>query len=806
MSQAAKLAPGLGQRNHAARQVPPSGLPAQATAFVGRYREVATARDLLCSTEARLLTLTGPPGVGKTRLAIQVASGIGASFPGGIYFVPLAAVTRAEAMIAHIAQALGLKELSNLPLLQRVQEHLGDKQILLVLDNLEQVEDPALTIGALLTAGPSLKILATSRTRLQVYGEHEFRVPAMSVPDLGPVANLQTLSRVEAVALFVQRARAANVEFKLTRDNAEAVAQICAKLEGLPLAIELAAARTRLLTPQELVHRLEDRLALLTGGPLDLPARQQTLEAAVAWSYDLLSQEEQRLFRRLAVFSGGFTLEAVSALERQLADEPVDGSMALLESLHDKSLVTQTTYGEEIGGEVRFTMLETIRVYAEALLLESGEWEAARKAHALYFLRRAAERPQRLFSPEGKATFDRLEREHDNVRAALLWCSTTTDPEGVEIGLGLVNAMRLFWDARAYLLEQRNQLAAILPRAGECANAAYARALQAMGRVETLLGNPESGIAYLQEALRLLRTTGDTEWIIVALDSLGHAAIHMHDSAAAEAYFRECAELQAATGDKAGLANTIGRQADLALHNGDKAEAREMFAQALSIAREADMPLLVAELQVFIAYANAEDGEYDRLIAMLCESLETLQAMDAVQDLAYATGVLGKIAYLQGYHEWAVRTFSAASTLFSRCGLPLEPPLHTDPAEYERYLAELREKMGEQSFSAAWEKGQTLDTGQIVAEYRRVLAGEPWEQERARPEEPAATSAGLTARELEVLRLVASGMTNQEAATTLMVSYHTINMHLRSIYSKLGVSSRSAATRYALLHRLIDEA
>ncbi|HEX8221155.1 MAG TPA: LuxR C-terminal-related transcriptional regulator [Chloroflexia bacterium] len=808
MSKANPIAHISEANGHAPGTAAPRSLPAQITPFVGRQREVAAVRELLHDAGVRLLTLTGPPGIGKTRLAVQVASNVAGRFSGGVCFVSLAAVTRPDGIVAHVAQGLGLREMSNQPLFQRLQEHLAQKQMLLVLDNLEQIESPASTIGSLLAACPQLKVLATSRTRLQVYGEHEYRVPTLGLPDAERLPNLQSLSKVEAVALFVQRAQAARADFRLSEANAEAVARLCVGLDGLPLAIELAAARTRTLSPQAMLARLHHRLDLLGGGPRDLPARHQTLREAIAWSYDLLTPGEQQLFRRLAVFSGGATIEAIRHVAGEHDGTQVESACveALVESLHDKSLLAQPAQEEQEGAEVRFSMLETVRDYARERLAESGELEAARKAHALYYQGLANMRAEVVVSPEGRALLDRLEREYDNVRAALAWCAETEDPEGTDIGLRFADGMSLFWNIRGYLKDQHEQVMLMLSKADQATDKhALARVLIAAGRSETLLGNEREGKRYLEESLALSRDAGDKHATVVALSALGHAAVHLEDVALAQACFEECLVLHAESGDACGIATILSKQADLALHRGDIARARVKFEEALTVARDIYAPMLLADLLTYTGYVSAEEGEYERAVEGLSQAIEMMQEMEAVQSIAYAVGVLGKVAYMQGRHEQAVRLYAAASALFDRCGLPLEPPLHTDPAEYRRHLEESRGTLGDRAFDAAWERGRELTVPEMLAELRNPPRQEAVETAQLHPGVSGSSTlaSGLTPRELEVLRLVASGMTNSEAAAALTVSPHTINMHLRSIFSKLGVTSRSAATRFALVNGLV---
>jgi DNA-binding CsgD family transcriptional regulator len=366
--------------------------------------------------------------------------------------------------------------------------------------------------------------------------------------------------------------------------------------------------------------------------------------------------------------------------------------------------------------------------------------------------------------------------------------------------------MSLFWNIRGYLKEQHEQVRAMLSKAGQATDRqVLARLLVAAGRSETLLGNEQEGKRYLEESLALSRESGDKHAIVVALSALGHAAVHLDDLALAEACFEECLALHVESGDTCGIATILSKQADLALHSGDVAGARAKFEEALTVARDVYAPMLLADLLIYAGYVSAEEGEYERAVQSLSQAIEIVREMEAIQSIAYAVGVLGKVAYMQGRHEQAVRLYAAASTLFDRCGLPLEPPLHTDPAEYHRNLEELRGTLGDKTFAAAWERGRKFGVPEVLAELRNRPAPDAAETTQPQPgvSNSSTLSAGLTQREVEVLRLVASGMTNSEAAAALTVSPHTINMHLRSIFSKLGVTSRSAATRFAFVNGLV---
>jgi predicted ATPase/transcriptional regulator with XRE-family HTH domain len=427
---------------------PLDNLPTALTSFVGRDREVGQVGDLLAQADVRLLTLTGPPGIGKTRLSLAVAKARRHAFAHGVCFVPLAPLADPALVLPTVAQTLGLQEGTGQLIAQILSAYLRDKQLLLVLDNFEQVLAAAPAIAALLTQVPHLKLLVTSRAPLHVYGEHEFPVPPLELP--AAVPSVTALQQVAAVSLWVQRAQAVRPDFTLTEANAAAVAAICQRLDGLPLAIELAAARSKLFSPPALLARLADAplLELLAGGPRDHTDRQRTLRGAIAWSYDLLDAEEQRLFRRLAVFVGGGTLEAVEAVSNGAGDLRIAVGEGLL-LLVEHSLL-QAHAG--VDGTPRFEMLVTIHGYAQERLVESGEADAIRRQHALYYLALAERAEPLLRGAEQQPWLDRLEREHDNLRAALGWA--LAQGEG-ELAQRLAGALWRFWAGRGYLTEGR---------------------------------------------------------------------------------------------------------------------------------------------------------------------------------------------------------------------------------------------------------------------------------------------------------------------------------------------------------------
>src|SRR6266446_3274266 len=422
----------------------PANLPVQRTGFVGREKEVAAVKELLLRQDVRLLTITGPGGIGKTRLAVEVANGLVESFPGGTHFVSLSSLSDPGLIASVIVQALGIREAGGQSPLEILKKNLQDSlraPMLLLLDNFEHLVQAAPTVAELLATGPNLKIMVTSRAALHVYGEHEFPVPPLALPDSRSMPSVQVLLQCPAVALFVQRATVAKPDFELNRENASAVAEICARLDGLPLAIELAAARVKVLSPSSMLTRLTSRLQLLTGGSRDLPQRQQTLRAAIDWSYDLLDAAERKLFRRLSVFVGGCTLEGAEAVCNTRGDLDLD-LLDAMSSMVDKSLAHQV---EQAKGESRFAMLETIREYALEKLEASGEDASTKRAHAAYCLVLAEEEATEQSGAEGAEWLERFAAEHDNFRAALEWLTETGDAEW---GLRLGTALFRFWEAQ----------------------------------------------------------------------------------------------------------------------------------------------------------------------------------------------------------------------------------------------------------------------------------------------------------------------------------------------------------------------
>ena len=526
----------------------PNNLPTQLTSFLGRQREIAEAHQLLL--DGRLLTLTGPGGTGKTRLSLQIAADASDRFADGIYFVALGTINDSDLVLPTIAQVLGLVD-PGTHALDRLADHIGTRSILLVLDNFEQVNDSAPQIAELLVRAARISALVTSRSPLRVYGEREYPVPPLGVPDPRHLPDLEKMSTYESVALFVERAMAVRPEFAVNSANAPAVAEICVRLDGLPLAIELAAARVRVLSPQAIMERLGDRLKLLSGGSRDLPERQQTLRGAIAWSHDLLEAADQRVFARFSVFAGGATLDAV---ERVVFD-PGEGSDALdaMASLADKSLVRQES---EPDGEPRFRMLSTIREYATEKLGERGEAEELAGRHADWVVGLVEQGAATVFGPDQKAILDRYEREHDNIRAAL---ARAVDHGHAELAMRILAACWRFWQMRGYLAEGREQAERVLAMPGTRKNLDLrAAALEAAGGIAYWQADSEGARTWYEEALELARASEDESRIANAIYNLTFTFTLEHeDQVKAQSLAEEAVAIYRRLGDEAGIGRAL---------------------------------------------------------------------------------------------------------------------------------------------------------------------------------------------------------------------------------------------------------
>jgi predicted ATPase len=641
-----------------------NNLPAQTTPFIGREMQLAVVRQELVRSEngTRLLTLTGPGGTGKTRLGLEVAAGLLDDFQDGVFVVSLTPVRDPALVMPTIAQVLGVREVEGQPLARSVKDYLRDKQTLLVLDNFEQVTEAAPVVSDLLAAAPRLKVLATSRALLRLQGERVHPVPPLALPDSSALPPLDQLAQVEAVQLFVQRAQAMKADFAITDENKSAVVEICERLDGLPLAIELAAARVRLLPPQKMVAQLDDRLRLLTDGARDLPARHQTLRGAIDWSYDLLSTDEQALFRRLAVFCCTCTLEAAEAVCNYSSDPSVDAEGSLdvlngLQSLVDQSLVRLS----DVGGEPRFGMLETIREYALGRLTDSGEADETRRRHARYFVSLLEEVEPKLDGAEQITWLDRLEAEHDNLRTALGW-TLGREGEDAELGLRLAVAMRRFWDIRGYWTEEQRWLGKAIEKRGDASESVRAKALWAAGvRTE----NADQARRLLQESLALYRQLEDKQGIARALSELGARA---DDFGEAAALLEQSLTLFQELDDELGMSLALASLGGKAWIQGDYERATTLIERSLTLAREMGNKSIVAERLRALGNIALDQMNYGRAATFYDESLALARELDDKEGIAGLLNSLGEMARLQGDYERAAELYGEGLVLRRELG------------------------------------------------------------------------------------------------------------------------------------------
>ena len=679
----------------------PNNLPVQPTPLVGRETEVGDVRERILAPEVRLLTLTGPGGTGKTRLALQAAADLLDEFEDGVLFVELATITDPRLVASTFAQALDVRESGDQTLIEGMKDYLKDKRLLLVVDNFEQLLEAAPLVGELLSA-PRLKALATSRIPLGVYGEHEYAVPPLSVPDPKRLPGLEALSQYEAIRLFVERARAARVDFALTDENAFAVAEICARLDGLPLAIELAAARVKLLSPRAMLGRLGRRLKLLTGGARNLPERQRTLRGAIEWSHTLLDEGEKTLFARLAVFSGGRTLEAVEAVCDAEGDLPVDAFEGV-SSLLDKSLLRQEEGPEE---EPRFVMLETIHEYAREKLDESGEAEEIGRAHAEYFLALAEE--AELTGMEQARWMERLEGEHDNLRAALSWSLEGEDPE---LGLRLAGALSHFWFVRGYWSEGRGWLEEALEGNIGALPEARAKALRVLASLAVEQGDFERGGTSAEEALTLYRGLGDQKGVADSLCELGWASLYQGDYEQAEALYEEGLAAARQSNDAWSIGFALNALSALISDRGDYERAEALWEESLALGRKVGDRQRVRAVLINMGHVTAARGDFERGGALLEEGLAMSRESKDLYTNTTALLGLGIVETRRGDHERAKMLLEEGLVLSRKLGSMV------NAAEILETLAEMAGALGDGTRAARlWGAADTL----------REVTGSPW--------------------------------------------------------------------------------
>ena len=647
----------------------PHNLPMQPTSLIGREQEVASVCELLRRPQVCLVTLSGPAGVGKTRLALQVVAELADQYADGVFLVPLVPVSNPDMVASAIIQTLGIKDLNGHSPLTLLKGALKDKQMLLLLDNFEQVAAAAVQVAELLAVCPKLKVLVTSRVVLHVRAEHEFAVPPLALPNLKCLPNLVALSQFEAVALFIERAQAVKPDFQLTDANAQALAAICARLDGLPLAIELAAAHVKYFPPQTLLARLEQGLSVLSGGARDLPARQQTLRGAIAWSYDLLEPEEQQLFRRLSVFVNGCTLEAaeqVCTAAGQLSGDVLEG----LVSLVDKSLLRQIeeAEGTQVEGEPRFWMLQTLREFGLESLTSAGETEVTREAHAAHYLVKAEEAELGQAGAHQALWLEQLEREHENLRAALSWLMQRTEAEDLEKALRLAGALWWFWSVRGYVSEGRQWLDRALARSAGASAAIRAKLLSGAGMLALNQDEYDLAETFCRESLALFRERGDKRESALSLYRLGLAAWWKCNYTAVRSLEEEALTLYRQMGDKGGAADPLLILSRLALVQGNYAEAYSLAEESLALFREVGDKWGLAYVFHHLACVIFAQGNVARARTTVEEGLALSRELGYKEGIADALALLGQFAFQQGDTALAHSLLAESQLLFREVG------------------------------------------------------------------------------------------------------------------------------------------
>ena len=802
---------------------------------MGREREIEEVKRELATT--RILTLTGVGGSGKTRLALEVARDLLEAYPDGVWLVELAPLSEAALVPKAVAEALRVPERPAEPLADTLTEVLRGRQLLLILDNCEHLlEATAQLVDVLLDSCPRLRILATSREALGVEGEIRWLVPPLSVPEQGRTPSSEELEGYESVRLFVERAKGRDPSFSLSPKNALAVTEICRRLEGIPLAIELAATRVGTLSIEQISERLTNSLKLLTGGSKTQMPKQRTLRGALDWSYELLSEEEKKFFARLSVFVGGWTLEAAEAVGAGGGAEEED-ILDVLSGLVDKSLVVVR---ERQESRVRYRKLEPTRQYAREKLEEGDEGEEVRRRHAGFFLDLAEEAEPRLRGPEDTEWLERLEVEHDDLRAALSWALERGE---AEVGLRLAGALWLFWQGHGHYGEGHRWLEQVLERGSQASAAARAKALEGEGWLVFRSGGMDAGVIAAREGLELSDEAGLGGAVRAKfLNILGWMTVTQGDYERAKELFEESLKLSRDANDEFGIADGLLGLGNSLDSLGDRGRAKELFEEGIVLCRKLGYLPTLARHMFSLGVSLLFEGDYERGAALNEEAATLLREHGYKGGLEFVLDNLGWAALLQGDHERAktsyeenlalckelgdktgvadsleglacvagtdgeaeraAKLFGVADVLREALGYKHSPE---EDAWRETYRATARSLLGEASWEEALAQGHAMGLEEAI-EYA-LPAEKPSATTSTTTAQPSTSSlpenpAGLTSREVEVLGLVAVGMTNAQTAKELFVSPRTVETHLTSIYHKLGVSSRAGATRFALEHGL----
>lgn len=777
------------------RAVRTGNLPFQLTSFVGRDREKAEVARLLGG--ARLVTLTGAGGVGKTRLACQVAADLADRFPDGVWLVELAPLSDAGLVPQTVAAALAVDEQPGRSILAVLGDYLRTRSLLLVFDNCEHVLATCASLAeALLRTCANVRVLSTSREALGIEGETVWRVPSLSLPDVRDAPDPQRLAAYEAVRLFEERAAASQPGFRVTERNAAAVAQVCRRLDGLPLALELAAARVKGLAVDQIAARLDQGFRLLTGGRRTALPRHQTLRATMDWSYGLLAEPARAVLRRLSVFAGGFTVETAEAV---CAGETIEAGdvLDLLLELVDKSLVA----AEAGDGDARYHLLETVRQYAHERLAESGEADRVHRRHAEWYLALAERAESDVQGPEQPALLARLEAEHENLRAALDWSTEAAD--GAETALRLAGALWPFWHMRGHFAEGRRWAERALTRGAAAPPRVMPKALWCAAHLSWRQGRYDAAVELTEKNAVLSRDLGDEKGMAWARLGSGLVALRQEDYEQAAARFEDTLALFRKVGDRYWTAMALIQLGFTTWHQGDRDRTAALVAESLPMLKELGGQWAIAYALRFTAHLAVAQSDYGRAAALYRDSLVLCREVGDRWVAGECLTGLAAVASAQGHHEQAARLLGVSDMLEQTLGSRV-PRSTADMVQRDRRADSSRANLGDGAFASARAHGRAMELDQAI-DYALVQADLLRGRARAAGA-PAARDAGpLTAREREVAGLVARGLTNREIAALLKISERTTDAHVQHILNKLGFHSRSQIAVWAAERGLRDD-